>query len=241
MSSIGKLNLKKSLLKGYKMNNTTSRFLCLFSLFVLSINVQAALIYQIDNRYTNQTHPSIVPYGMVTPDSPFADFYDNRFLEAGAFQSSALTSSTMTGTGSSSGTQDSFLASAFGSSIFDITFTVDELTNYSLNGYLDTDFDVGILSVSLFENGVNIFAYEVWDTSIIGINPYSHSGQFVTGNTYQLVAVSDLSDLANGYTEEWQFDLQTTSAVPVPGAVWLFVSGLSGFVAISRRNRVKRI
>lgn len=194
------------------MNNKTLRLLSLLGLYVVSINIQAALIYQADNRYTNQTHPDINPQGIVTPDSPFADFFDNRFLEAGAFQSSVLTSTTITGTGSSSGTQDSFLAGAFGTSNFDVTFTVDELTNFSLNGHLDTDFDVGLLSVSLFENGVNIFSHDILDTIAFGINPYSYSGQFSTGNTYQLVAVSDLSELANGYAEEWKLDLQTVSA-----------------------------
>lgn len=218
------------------MKNKTSCLLCLFSLFIVSINAQAALVYQADNRYTDHTHPAILPYGLVTPDTPFADFYDSRFLEAGTFQSSVLTSSTMSGTGSTSGTQDSFLAGAFSTSTFNVTFTVDELTNFSLSGHLDADFDVGLLSVSLFENGINIFSVEPTDFAGIGINPYSYSGQFSTGNNYRLVAISDFSELGNGYNEEWQLDLQTTSAVPVPGAVWLFGSGLLGLTGIARRK-----
>lgn len=218
------------------MKHKLPRLVCLSSLFVVSMNVQAALIYEIDNRYTRHTHLGITPYGTVTPDAAFADFYDSRFLEAGVFQSSVLTATTISGTGSTSGTQDSFLQGAFATSYFDVTFSVDESTPFSLTGQLDADSYFGTLSVSLYENGINIFSYDPFDATTAGfVSLYSYSGQLFTGNTYQLVAVSADSELGVGYDEEWQLNLQI-SDVPIPAAVWLFASGLLGLVGMARRK-----
>lgn len=140
----------------------------MFSLFIVSINAQVALFYQLEKRYTNHTHSAINPYGLVTPTTPIADSYVSRFLEAGTYQNSTLTSTTMSGIGSTSGTQNSFLAGAFSTSYFDIIFSVDELTDFSLSGYLDANYDFGVLSVSLFENGMNIFSIDPLNSTSTG-------------------------------------------------------------------------
>ena len=197
-------------------------------------NAQAAIVYLSDDRYINHT---MNVAGPITPSPAYSDFnVDWWAWEAGAFQSTALTSSNMSGNGSTYAGYDAMLYGAEATSVFSVTFAVDQLTDFSLNGFLDTNWWFGSqLFVELRENGAYMFSYTDSDALDLGVNPFSFGGQFVQGNIYQLYLSSFSSD-SDYYNETWNFNLTTTPAVPVPAAVWLFASGLVGLIGIAKHR-----
>ena len=201
------------------------------SLIAAMASANADIIYQADGRYVDHTKAT----GPYTPAAPFADFTKDWWaFEAGTYQSSALTSSSMSGTGSTYAGYDAMLYGAHGISVFSVTFGVDTLSDFSLDGSLDTNWYDSSLYVSLLENGNEIFGLDAQYAANPGLNPFNFAGQFTVGNTYELVLLSSSFD-SDYYDEEWQFNL-TTSPVPVPAAAWLFGSGLLGLASIARRK-----
>lgn len=215
------------------MKNLALNFMCVFCLFGVVASANSAIVYQADDRYIDHTLG-----GTYTPASSYADFNEDWWAwEAGASQTSSLTSTAMSGTGSTYAGYDAMNYGAVGTSVFSVTFTVDELTNFSLAGALDTGLWDSSMSVSLVENNVEMFGIaSIWDLPNDGVNPFSFDGQFVAGNVYELMLSSSSFD-SDYYNESWQFDL-TTSAVPVPAAVWLFGSGLLGLIGVARRKQI---
>lgn len=209
------------------------RGILFFCLFGAMANAYSAITYQSDDRYIY--HSKATPTKM-TPTTPYADFDRNWWAwEAGAFQKSAVTSNSMTGNGRTYAGQDAMHYGASGTSEFSVTFGVDQLTDFSLSGNLDSAvFFGGDLFVTLKENGTNIFSKSAWDFAP-GVNPFSFGGQFSTGNTYQLILHSDTYD-SSYYNEAWDFNLATTP-VPAPAAAWLLGSGLFGLIGVARKRK----
>ena len=209
-----------------------STYAVLFSLSILTGAANADLIYLDDNRYINHTRG-----GTYTPSAPLADFNESWWAyEAGAFQNSVISSTGMSGSGSTYAGFDAMNYGADGISRFDVSFSVDQLTDFSLSGSLDTvGYSDGNLFVSLLENGTEIFGLDIWSLTGNGPNPFDFSGQFSTGNTYQLILQSNTYD-SDYYNETWAFNLTTVSAVPVPAAAWLFTSGLLSLFMLTRRK-----
>lgn len=220
-----------------KLMNTINRGILFFCLFGTMANANSAINYQSDGRYI--FHSKATPTTK-TPTTPFADFNINWFAyEAGASQISSVTSNSMSGSGSTYAGYDAMLYGATGASEFSVTFGVDQLTDFSLSGNLDSNpafggFD-GNLFVTLKENGANIFYNDQYSGS--GVIPFSFGGQFLTGNTYQLILHSD-SWNSTYYNETWNFNLTTAPAiVPIPAAAWLLGSGLLGLAGIARKRK----
>ena len=113
-----------------------------------------------------------------------------------------MNSTSMSGAGATYAGLDAQHYLASGLSVYDVTFTVDQLTNFSMNGSFPHFFSN--VSAILFAGGVEIFTASAFDVDV-----FSFSGQF---------------------------DL-TTTTVPVPGALWLFGSGLLALTGIARRRR----
>lgn len=215
------------------MKNKALKYLCFFGLLFVVTSANSAIVYQADGRYISHTLG-----GTYGPATAYADFNDDWWAwEAGAFQTSTLTSTGMSGNGSTYAGYDAMYYGAEATSVFSVTFTVDQLTNFSLTGFLDSGLWGGSdLSASLVENGTEIFGIpDIWSLALYGENPFTFDGQFVAGNVYELM-FSSHSYESDYYNETWQFDL-TTSAVPVPAAVWLFGSGLLGLVGIAKRRK----
>ena len=219
--------------------NKINRGILFFCLFGTMANAYSAISYQSDDRYID--HTKATPTRM-TPTTPYADFDMGWFaFEAGASQQSSVTSTSMTGSGSTYAGYDARLYGATAISEFSVTFGVDQLTNFSLSGNLDSNpafggFN-GDIFVTLKENGANIFSKNNWDLGNLGVNPFNFAGQFLTGNTYQLILHSNSWD-STYYNEKWNFDLTTTPAVvPVPAAAWLLGSGLLGLAGIARKRK----
>jgi len=122
----------------------------------------------------------------------------------------------MSGRGSTYAGFDAGNYGASASSIFSISFEVDQLTDFSLTGSLDS----------------NLFDTYNPDSML---TPFSYAGQFNTGNSYQLILSSSSYNL-DYYSEEWKFKLETTSAIPVPAAFWLFGSGLILLAGVVKRK-----
>lgn len=200
----------------------------------IAYNAQAAIVYLSDGRYIDHTMNASGP---IAPSPAYSDFDADWWAwEAGAFQSTALTSSTMAGNGSTYAGYDAMSYGAEATSVFSVTFSVDRLTDYSLTGHLDTNWYFGSqLYAELRENGASIFSYTDSDALNLGVNPFSFSGQFLQGNTYQLYLYSFSSE-SDYYYETWDFNLTTTPAVPVPAAAWLFASGVAGLVGVAKRR-----
>jgi len=215
------------------MLEKTMKVVLFLSLSGAVFNANSAIVYQSDNRYINHTMATGGPF---TPATPYADFNNNWWAyEAGAFQNTTLTSSTMSGSGWTYAGLDATNYGAEGTSQFSVTFGVDQLTDFSLTGNLDTSlWGAGDLYVSLKENGSEIFGLSVWDLPTSGVNPFNFNGQFTVGNTYNLTLYSYTYD-SDYYDEKWTFNLNTT-VVPVPAAVWLFGSGLLGLIGVARRK-----
>ena len=214
------------------MMKTLSTYAVLFSLSILASAANADLIYLDDSRYINHSIG-----GTFTPNAPYADFNKDWWAyEAGAFQNSVISSTGMSGSGSTYAGFDAMNYGADGTSRFDVSFSVDQLTDFSLSGSLDTiGYSSGNLFVSLLENGTEIFGLDIWSLTGNGPDPFDFSGQFSTGNTYQLILQSNTYD-SDFYNETWAFNLTTVSAVPVPAAAWLFTSGLLSLFMLTRRK-----
>jgi len=206
---------------------------CLLFCGLITYSVASAdIVYLNDNRYINHTMDS----GPIYPTSDYADFNEEWWaFEAGASQTSSVNNTGMSGTGSTYAGYDAMFYGAQGTSLFDVTFTVDQLTDFTLNGSLDTSWWDSTLSVSLLEDGEEIFGLDNWTLPSDGLNLFATSGQMSSDSTYQLILLSSSLD-SEYYNETWQFELTTVSAVPVPAAVWLFMSGLAGLLIAARRK-----
>ncbi|MBU1193092.1 MAG: VPLPA-CTERM sorting domain-containing protein [Gammaproteobacteria bacterium] len=200
----------------------------------MACNAQAAIVYLSDDRYIDHTMNGAGP---ITPSPAYSDFNVNWWAwEAGAFQNTTLTSGTMSGNGSTYAGYDAQSYGAEATSVFSVTFSVDQLTDFSLTGFLDTNWYFGSqLYMNLSENGTSMYGYTDSDALNLGINPFSFDGQFAQGNIYQLYLYSFSSE-SDYYYETWDFDLTTSPAVPVPAAAWLFVSGLAGLIGVAKRR-----
>ena len=211
-------------------------YAALFSLSILSSTANAALIYSNDNRFISHSID-----GTFTPSTPYADFRESWYAyDAGAYQNTILKNSAMSGSGSTVATIDVMNYGVEVISRFDVNFSVNQITDFSLKGSLETSGDSdGDLYVSLLENGTEIFGLDMLDLTTNGSNPFNFAGQFSTGSTYQLILQSNMYD-SNFYNETWNFSLSTApaavSTVPVPAAVWLFASGLFSLLMVTKRN-----
>lgn len=215
-----------------KITNVLSATLVL-TLLMVSSQSYSAIVYQLDNRYTSHTMTYL---GTVTPSSPFADFNSSNWaFEAGAFQTSQLTSGTMSGTGSTYAGYDAMNYGAEATSVFDVTFTVDQTSHFVLGGYIDVT-GLSQVTVNLLENGVNIFSLSAYDPAVLWYeqSPFEFSSIFSEGNSYQLVLYSHTYD-SEYYDETWSFDVQV-SAVPLPAAAWLFIAGLVSIAGVARQR-----
>lgn len=216
------------------MFGKTMKVVLFLSLSGTVFNASSAIVYQSDNRYIDHTKATGGPF---TPATPYADFNENWWaFEAGAFQTTTVNATSMSGSGYTYAGSDAMLYGAEGTSKFSVNFGVDELTDFSLTGSLDSAlFGGSTLYVSLLQDGIKIFGFDTWDFLVDGVNPFNYSGQFSVGSNYELVLFSSTYD-SYYYNEKWQFNLATTPAVPVPAAVWLFGSGLLGLVGVARRK-----
>ncbi len=201
------------------------------SLLCAMSSVSADIVYQSDDRYIDHGIG-----GTFTPTTPYADFDVEWWaFEAGAFQNSSMNANSMSGSGWTYAGFDAFDYGADATSVFSVSFGVDELSDFSFSGYLDTGFYGGEMYVTLTENGTEIFTFDNYDFTSTGINPFYFDGQFLVGNEYQLI-LSSYADNTDYYNERWSFELNTVSAVPVPAAIWLFGSGLLTLIGFSRRK-----
>ena len=214
------------------MMKKLSTYAALCSLSILTSTANAQLICLDDSRYINHSIG-----GTYTPSTPYADFDRTWWAyEAGASQNSIVSDTAMSGSGSSYAGFDAMNYGADAISRFDVSFGVDQLTDFSLTGTLDTiGYSDGNLYVSLLENGTEIFGRDMWSLAANGPDPFSFAGQFATGNTYQLILHSNTYN-SDYYDETWAFNLTTVSAVPVPAAVWLFTSGLISLFMVTKRK-----
>lgn len=214
------------------MMKSKVKYLISISLLAATFSANSAIIYQADDRYINHGQG-----GTFTPSVDYADFVDDYWAwETGAFQNTSVNSTGMSGSGSTYAGLDATNYGYDSTSVFSVSFGVDELTDFSLNGSLDTlGYSDSFLSVTLKENGLELFALDSYDLISDGVNQFSYSGQFNAGSDYQLI-LSSQSYNSDYYSEEWKFNLQTTSVVPVPAAVWLFGSGLIALVGFSRKR-----
>lgn len=213
------------------MINIATKNIVGVSLLCAVSSASADIVYQSDDRYIDHGIG-----GTFTPTAPYADFVDDWWaFEAGAFQNSSMSATSMSGSGWTYAGFDALNYGADGTSVFSTSFGVDELTDFSLSGSLDTGFYGGYMYVTLTEDGTEIFTLNSYDLSIDGINPFAYDGQFLVGSEYQLI-LSSYADDTNYYDEKWTFELNTVSAVPVPAAIWLFGSGLLTLIGFSRRK-----
>ena len=212
------------------MINIATKHVVGISLLCAISNASADIIYQSDDRYISHGIG-----GTFTPSSPYADFSESWWAyEAGAFQNTSMNATGMSGSGWTYAGFDAANYGADATSVFSTQFSVDELTNFSLNGTLDTAF-WGNMDVILTQDGTDIFRLNSWNLTTDGINSFGFDGQFEVGSNYQLT-LSSYADFTDYYNEKWTFELTTVSAVPVPAAVWLFGSGLLALFGFGRRK-----
>ena len=111
-----------------------------------------------------------------------------------------------------------------GRSVVDIIFTLASDHTYSLTGSLLSD---ALGSSIMHFNG---------DTAIQGEN-FSYNGYLAAGEySFFIEAFSGINSV-NSTSSSFDYDLQLT-AVPIPGAIWLFGSGLLGLIGFTRRNKI---
>jgi len=213
----------------------TTIAISLLILVNISHNAHSSILYVSDDRSITHT-----ANGIFTPDTPFADFNATTSDQFGlANQVSSLTSSSMSGMGTNMLTDEGWFPQLISTeSRFSVTFTVDRVTDFSLNGFFDTPWlSSEQPSVMLTENGndlVNLTAWDLPGAAWDRVVNFGYSGQFNTGNTYQLLLLTN--GAPTGGNQTWDFNLNTT-AVPLPAGVWLFGSGLFGLIGIARHKK----
>ncbi|MCG8096733.1 MAG: VPLPA-CTERM sorting domain-containing protein [Candidatus Thiodiazotropha endolucinida] len=231
--------------------------LCLF----YSTQSAAALTYLADNRYSYYRADSsgYLFTQNYYPSTPFADFTlgDNNVQES----SLGASGFTAYGSGARSHENDVVYQSYTDWTYFDISFNLDTGSIFDLTGQLqganDTDSyffpglpDTGIGNVSItLYSGTALDAGNILFTESLEILGGYESlllnfSDFLATGDYRIRAVSepDVVNLTpNGpdYTFVWsQFDISASvTAVPLPAAVWLFVSGLLGLVGVARQKK----
>ena len=208
----------------------------LLFMVALSCKAHASIAYISDNRFIDH---SLNAGGAVAPSPAFSDF--NSSLEiggAGAFQNTILNSSVMSGNGSTYARDAALGNGADATSNFSVTFSVDELTDFSLTGSIETHWYLASsIGVSLQVDGVttNFFSFTDSDVSGMGVSLFSFDGQFSPDKTYVLDLWSYAAE-SGDFNQDWTFNLTTTSAVPVPASIWLLGSGLIGLLTFARRK-----
>ena len=217
-----------------KFSTLASATITLLVLMGSSLNAVASIIYLSDER--NITHTT---EGTINPDTAFGNFTatvaDINGL-ASASQNSSMDSLSMTGEGRNMVTEVGAWPNLIDtSSTFSVTFTVDELTDFSLSGFFDTFWiSADQPYVNLYENGIDLFSLSAWDHPDAAweqIVNFNYTGQFNVGDTYQLLLVTDGTPTTSG--NNWGFNVST---VPLPASVWLFGSGLLGIIGFARRR-----
>jgi hypothetical protein len=111
-----------------------------------------------------------------------------------------------------------------------LNFALFNLANADRIG-LDLDSVIGSGDTSAFDSGLSAFADLAQGGSL------SFTGAF---SAQYLLNLSDADFGASSTRQNHQLTLNligNVSAVPVPGAVWLFGSALVGFISVSRRNK----
>lgn len=195
-------------------------------LLFVSMNAGASIVYITDARYTRLY---TVTEHLQTPATAFGAFNSSMFgFEAGTSQNSSMDSTSITGAGTTYAGSDALHYGSSGRSVFDVTFTVDQVMNFSLSGSMTDYFYEGSLTGTLLANGSEIFSAP-YDGA------FSFSGQLTVGTQYQLI-MSSATRFTNYDNVGWQFNL-TASPVPVPGAIWLLGSGILGLFGVAR-NRI---
>jgi hypothetical protein len=119
-----------------------------------------------------------------------------------------------------------------------LNFALFNLANADRIG-LDLDSVIGSGDTSAFDSGLSAFADLAQGGSL------SFIANLLTANTgafsaQYLLNLSDADFGASSTRQNHQLTLNligNVSAVPVPGAVWLFGSALVGFISVSRRNK----
>jgi len=117
-----------------------------------------------------------------------------------------------------------------------MTFTVGDLTLKDTPAF-------GEVPIAYFTDGIfDGFKLNMWNASVIGApgNGWSFFAEgFAPDNPNIFLEIMDYSSpTADWFTGYLDFPATTTSsAVPVPGAVWLFGSGLIGLAGLRRKMK----
>jgi len=87
--------------------------------------------------------------------------------------------------------------------------------------------------------------YNIELDSLGAINVLYDGSPLLTGNTYSSVSAygtteriewGEVSGIASG-TSDWAFVKHNAAVVPLPGAVWLFGSGLIGLIGVAKKRK----
>ena len=121
------------------------------------------------------------------------------------------------------------------------TFGPGSYTFDTIEGGVYTGVQVGAGQIGghiLFDwnTATNIDVINVWDVSTVG-NTTTYTSTAVTSGsgTNAVPGLAMIDGAFPGFSANFNFS--TTSAVPVPAAVWLFGSGLLGLVGVARRKK----
>ena len=135
-------------------------------------------------------------------------------------------------------------ANASASAIIDIDFSIDTIHSYIFDSVLMEAWDYAelIYSIDNITTGTNIFSGTLNNEDDSPL----FDGDLSVGVYNLYIEAIIVTDAASGESfgqAAADFSLALTSVpvipgVPVPAAVWLFVSGLLGMIFVSRRNSV---
>ena len=161
------------------------------------------------------------------PSAPFAPF-DSSVLSGSSWfatQTSTVGALELAASGSA-GTETGEEGGA--SSVFDVTFTVDDSTPVAITGLLIGS-GGGFLAFTLFE-GANVLYQQ--DGSGLGTTPLDFDGVLPAG-TYRVYA--EVSFAGGAIGDQASFDFRV-AAVPEPTTAALLGLGLAGLAAVGRRR-----
>lgn len=208
--------------------NISRHFIILLYVFIALASISstsfAGMILIDDDRYIANGQG-----GSIRPGSSAVGSYWSVYTSY-ADQASSFGEYRLNGTGNASRTQNFNTHS----SVYSVTFSVDEVLSYDLSADLYAPY--ADIEASLWENDSRLFLENIprYQSS----SSFDYSGLFELGNEYTLIfSVERIGSSFAPVDDNWSFNLSTeVVTVPVPAAAWLMMCGLGVLFGVSRKR-----
>lgn len=216
----------------------TSAFFFLLLISVIDQASAAVVTYTQDRRYVHNTVCcQLTSNNYYYPSAPYADWNITNGITT-TYQNSSLGGDALSAVGTGTGIQQTVTVQW--TSVFDITLSVANDTTVTLSGTLSAN-DYGNAALALYQGDTTSTQYQLYRNSVqspgagLGQSATISYSRVLNPGEYRLRADTGATVLFHPYSN-FNFTASFTP-VPVPGAAWLFGSGLIGLIGMCSKRR----